>query len=172
MSRIKQVLGVISHALLIASAVIISVFSFVYKKLLKRPFKGVLEKMILPLLDTLDDEYGGFLIFSIFLIELGLYLILPWFFSWKIGVILISYLLLTIGFVMLILKYDDNKPWVVTLFMSWITPYLVMAFFPTAVITIVRKKEKPTPTIIELRRTKLKRLKKKIRINKYKFWKR
>jgi len=171
MSKNGKGIGFINNILIIPAAIIVSGFSIVYKRLIKRPIQNIFEWLILPLLDTLDDDYGGILVFFIFMIELGLSLIVPWFFSWKIGLIFVSYLLITFGIIMIMLERDNPKPPWITFFIIWIVPYLTMAFVPTVVITIVRKKEKPVPTTLQLRKTKLRRLKKQIRKNKYKFWK-
>ena len=171
MSEKKGGIGFINNILIIPVAMIVSGFNVVYKKLIKRPIQNVFEWLVLPLLDTLDDDYGGILVFFIFMIELALTLIVPWFFSWVIGVICVSYLLTTFGIIMIMLERNDPPPPWVTFFIIWVVPYLALVFFPTVVITIVRKKEKPVLSTVELRRTKLKRLKKQIRKNKLKFWK-
>jgi len=168
--RIKG-LGVINNILIIAATIIVSAFSFVYKKLIQRPLNSIVEKIIIPLLETLDSEYGV-LVFFLFLVEVFISLIIPWFFNWIIGVIIVCYLLLTISFIIYLIKNDtptDN--WKMTILMFWIIPYLTMAFFPTSIVTIFRKKEKPKPTLTQIRRTKLKYLKKKIRYNRLKIWK-
>ena len=82
-------IGFINSTMIISAAIIVSGFSFVYKRLIKQPFQNIFEKLLLPLLDTLDDEYGGILVFFVFLIELGMSLIIPWFFGWVIGIICI-----------------------------------------------------------------------------------
>jgi len=170
MSKKKVGLGFVTSSLVIAAAIIVSAFSFIHKRLIKRPLEGVLERIILPLLDTLDDEYGGILVFFIFLIELIILIFVPWFFSWKIGLIIFMHVITTVAIALLLIDNDNNKNWKVSFFITWITPYLIMGFIPTAILTIVRKKDKPEPTIIQMRKTKLKLLKKKIRINKLKFW--
>ena len=162
-------LGFVNNILIIAAGIIVSAFSFVYKRFIRRPLDSAFEKMILPLFDTLDDKHSEILVFFIFLIELLVSLIMPWFFSWIVGMIIVFYLITTVCLALVLV--DNNKNWKVTFFIFWIIPYLIMVFFPTLILTIIRKKEKRKPTIIELRRTKLKLLKKKIRYNKLKFWK-
>jgi hypothetical protein len=171
MSKIESGIGYFNKFILILAALVIKAYSYLYNRIIKRSLNKAIDKVIFPLVDTIDNEYYGVLVFLIFLIELLLLLIIPWFFSWKIGLIIITYLLLTIGILIAFLEKENIPNSKITFFIIWIIPYLLLALFPTAIITIARKKEKPKLTLIEIRRNKLKYLKKKIRKNKLKFWK-
>jgi hypothetical protein len=171
MTKIVKGLGFINRILIILATIIVTGFSYVYKRFIGKTLETIFDKIIILLLETLDNDYNGILIFFIFLMELFILLIIPWFFSWKIGIIIISYLLITLIFIFyLVIKDVDSSNWKITLLIFWIIPYLTMTLFPTAIITITKKKEKSVPTIIQLRKTKLKYLRKKIRINKLKVW--
>jgi hypothetical protein len=74
-------------------------------------------------------------------------------------------------FFFILLEDDKKSNWKTVIFIILIQPYLLLALFPIIVVNRVRDKIEHKLSIIELRRKKLKYLRKKIRINKLKFWK-
>jgi hypothetical protein len=123
------------------------------------------------LIDTIDDSFYGVIIFIILLIEIIILMIIPWFFNWKVGLIILSYICISMFFFFILLEDDKKSNWKTVIFIILIQPYLLLALFPIIVVNRVRDKIEHKLSIIELRRKKLKYLRKKIRINKLKFWK-
>jgi len=175
MSENKRGIDILNKTVLIIIAVVVSSYSYVYDRIIKtikKPIKRKVKKVLLLLVDTIDDENSGIIVFFSLLIEIILLLIIPWFFSWVFGLIIISYLFISLLFFFILLEADkETKSWEVTLFIILLIPYLFLALLPTIVLTIIRDKPEDKLSIMELRRTKLKRLKKQIRYNKLKFWK-
>lgn len=171
MSNAKETLGILSRA----SMVIVVVFAYfltsVYEILVKKPMEALLNRIIDPLIDVLDNEkYGNIIIFG-YLSELFLLLFIPFFFSWIVGIIIVSYLIITSFLTILIMNLNENKKSYVGLFIILSSPHLILLLLPALFLIVFGKKNKRELTIIELRKIKLKLIKRKVRINKFKFWK-
>ena len=127
--------------------------------------------LIEPMVDVLDNEYTGLIIIGIFMIEVLLTLIIPWFFSVWVGIIFVIYLILYFIFIIFVINEEVNKKIPVIIFIMFSLPYLILLFLPSLFIVIFRKRPEKQLTLLETRVIKLKRIKKKVRLNKFKFWK-
>jgi len=120
-------------------------------------------------IDETLDKYG-LLILGISIVLILAVIIVPWFFSRVLGSCVIMGIIGTMIIIMILIDETVVKVRKVLLIIS-MSPYILLGLIPTIIITIVRKKEKKLPTILELRYIKVNRLKKKVRYNKLKFWK-
>ena len=140
--------------------------------ILKRPAEYLFDKLIEPMIEVLDTEYLGLWVLAVFFLEIILTLIVPWFFSWVIGLMCVLYLLIFFFILIFALHEDTNNKITVGLFLSYSLPYLVLLFLPTMAIAIFRKRPEKQLTLLETREIKLNKIKKKVKRNKLKFWKR
>jgi len=166
-------IGFLPSIIVIIFVVLIHIPAFIYKYLIKKPVESFLNWLIEPMLTVLDNEKTGMVIIWIFLLEILLTLIVPWFFNVWVGVGFLTYFLLYLGFVFLIIDKDDvhyNK-FHIAFFLTISIPYLILLLLPSMSIIIFSKKPEKQLTLLETRIIKLKKLKKKVRRNKFKFWK-
>jgi len=167
----NSTLGFFPTLFIVIMSVFIYVFSFLYKFLIKKPAESIINWLIEPMVEALDNEYTGLLIIGIFLLEVLLTLIVPWFFGVWFGVGFLVYFLVFFSFVLFVLNEDTNSKLHVSIFLTLSLPYLILLFFPTLSIVIFSKKPEKEKTLLETRIIKLKRIKRKVKRNRLKFWK-
>lgn len=167
----NNTLGFFSSVFIVIVSVFVYMFSFLYKILIKKPTESIINWLIEPMVEALDHEYTGLLIIGIFLFEELLTLIVPWFFSVWLGLGFLVYFLLYFVFILFVLNDDSNSKVHISIFLSISLPYLILLFFPTLLITIFVKRPEKEKTLLETRIIKLKRIKRKVKRNRWKFWK-
>jgi len=164
-------LSFFANVSIIFISILVFALSNIYKYVIKKPTQKILNWLIEPMVDVLDNEYTGLIIIGIFMIEVLLTLIIPWFFSVWVGIIFVIYLILYFIFIIFVINEEVNKKIPVIIFIMFSLPYLILLFLPSLFIVIFRKRPEKQLTLLETRVIKLKRIKKKVRLNKFKFWK-
>jgi hypothetical protein len=131
----------------------------------------LLKKYILnPLFKTIDDDKYGAMVMGIFLLEIIIGLIIPWFFNWKLGLKILLLFIFLIIFIFIMSELSIYKKINKWLSFLVVIPMLLLLLFPTIILTIFMKKSEKNKTILELRIAKLNKLKRKLKIKRFKFW--
>ena len=156
---------------IIFMSVLIFALSNIYKYLIKKPVRGIFNRVIEPMVNALDDEYIGLILIGVFIIEVLLTLIIPWFFSMWVGIMCVVYLFLYFIYLIFVINEDINSKLSVSFFLIFSLPYLVLLFLPALFVVFFRKRPYKQLSLLETRIIKLKKLKRKVKHNKLKFWK-
>jgi len=161
----------ITNVGLMFAGVLIFALSNIYKYFIVKPVRSMFNWLLDPMVDALDDEYIGLIIIGIFIVEVLLTLIVPWFFSIWIGLSCVTYLVLYFIYLIFIMNEEANEKSNVFFFLIFSFPYMILLVLPALAIVIFRKQPDKQLSLLETRVIKLKRLKKKVKRNKLKFWK-